>query len=117
MRIAPICATLAALLLASPAKADLASKLRKLMGYTIVDSKTIAGWRHEAKKEEGTFDGCEHGRVIVFDDNTVLTCAEYGYQYAYRPTAIILARPRTYGGKTVYDYKMVVENEIYDMRR
>ena len=101
----------------SPANADLADKLSKLVGYVIADSKTIKGWYDESEKEEGAFKGCKHGRVIVFTDNKVLTCAGYGYQYAYRPTAVILAKPTTFQGKTFYDFKMVVEDEIYDMRR
>lgn len=105
------------LLFALPAKADLADQLRKLVGYVILDSKVIAGWYDKKEKEDGTFNGCNYGRVIVFDDNTVLTCAGYGYHYAYRPTAVILAKATSHGGKTVYDYKMVVENEVYDMRR
>lgn len=112
--------SLAAVLLASasaPASADLARKLERLVGYVIVDSKTIRAWYDEEEKEEGAFKGCKHGRKIVFDDNKVLTCAQYGYQYAYRPTAIILAKPITYQGKTFYDYKMIVEDEVYDMRQ
>ena len=101
----------------SPASADFADKLGKLLGYVIVDSKTIKGWYDDSEKEEGAFKGCKHGRVIVFTDNKVLTCAAYGYQYAYRPTAVILAKSMTYQGKTFYEFKMVVEDEIYDMRQ
>jgi hypothetical protein len=101
----------------SVARADIADKMSQLIGYVIVDAKTIKGWYDDDEKGEGAFKGCKHGRVIVFADNTVLTCAAYGYQYSYRPTAVILAKAITYQGKTFYDYKMVVEDEIYDMRR
>ncbi len=97
--------------------ADLADELEDLVGYVIVDSKTIRGWHDDDENEEGAFKGCKHGRVIVFTDNKVLTCAEYGYQYAYRPTAVILAKEISYQGKSFYDYKMVVGDEVYDMRR
>lgn len=99
-------------------RADFSSKLERLVGYFIADSKTIAGWYDEDgnEKEEGSFKGCKHGRKIVFADNKVLTCAQYGYQYSYRPTVIILAKPISYQGKTVYDLKMIVGDEIYDMR-
>jgi len=103
-------------LLCGSAYADLADKLRGLVGYTIVDSKTIKGWYDDDEKEEGAFKGCKHGRVIVFTDNKTLTCAGYGYQYAYRPTAVILAKHISYQGKSYYDIKMVVEDEVYDMR-
>lgn len=112
-----------ALILLCPllAKADLADKLSKLVGYIIIDSKTIKAWYDDddgdGEKAEGSFKGCKNGRVIVFEDNKVLTCAQYGYQYSYRPTAIILAKSMAYQNTTVYEYKMVVEDEIYDMRR
>ncbi|KJV44346.1 hypothetical protein CAP42_09610 [Acinetobacter indicus] len=99
------------------ASADLADELEDLVGYTIVDSKTIKGWYDDEESEEGAFKGCKHGRTVVFTDNTTLTCSEYGYQYAYRPTAIILAKEITYQGQTLYDFKIIVEDEVYDMRR
>lgn len=105
-----------AVLSAPPAHADLANELDELVGYTIIASKTIDRWYDDDEKDD-SFNGCSHGRVIVFTDNTTLTCAEYGYQYAYRPTAIILAKEISYQGKSFYDFKMVVEDEVYDMRR
>jgi hypothetical protein len=113
----PVIALILLLSFASTARADLADKLSRLVGYVIVDAKTIKGWYDESEKEDGAFKGCKHGRVIVFTDNKALTCAEFGYQYAYRPTAIILAKSITYQGSTIYDYKMVVGDDIYDMRR
>lgn len=104
------------LLLSISAQADLADELDNLVGYTIVDSKTIQGWYDDDEKEDGAFKGCKHGRVIVFTDHKSLTCTEYGYQYAYRPTAIILAKEISYKGKSFYDYKMIVEDDVYDMR-
>ena len=103
------CIALGLILAASPANADLADELEDLVGYTIVDSKTIDGWYDEDGKKEDGFEGCAHGRTIVFTDGRILHCAEYGYQYAYRPTAIILARGSS--------FKMIVEDEVYDMRR
>lgn len=91
-------------------------ELEELVGYTIIDSKTIERWYDDDEKED-SFNGCSHGRVIVFTDGTKLTCAEYGYMYAYRPTAIIFAKEFSIKGKSIYDFKMVVEDEIYDMRK
>jgi len=99
-----------------PAYADLANELEDLVGYTIVASKTVERWYDEDEKDY-SFNGCSHGRVIVFTDGTTLTCAGYGYQYAYRPTAVILAKEISYQGKSFYDLKMVVGDEVYDMRR
>jgi hypothetical protein len=103
-------------LAALPASAKLADDLNDLVGYTITASKTINRW-YDDKKGDDTFEGCDRGRVIVFDDNTSLTCVGHGYQYVYRPIAIILTREITSKGKSFYDIKMVVGNEIYDMRR
>jgi len=103
-------------LAALPIYAKLADDLNDLVGYTITASKTINRW-YDDEKGNDTFEGCDHGRVIVFDDNTSLTCAEYGYQYVYRPTAIILTRKITAKGKSFYDIKMVVGDKVYNMRR
>jgi hypothetical protein len=97
------------LLSTPPSFADLVNKLDDLVGYTIIAKKTIKGWYDDDESEENAFKGCSHGRVIVFTDNRILTCAEYGYQYAYRPTAIILSN----GSR----YKMIVGNNVYDMSR
>ena len=104
------------LFIAMPAYADLAYELEDLVGYTIIASKTIDHWYDDDEKDD-SFNGCSHGRVIVFTDGTKLTCAEYGYQYVYRPTAVILARKIILQGKPFYDFKMIVEDEVYDMRR
>lgn len=101
---------------ALPAYADLADELEDLVGYTVIDSKTVERWYDDDEKDD-SFNGCNYDRVIVFTDGTALTCAEYGYQYAYRPTAAILAKEVNYQGKSFYDFKMVVGDEVYDMRR
>jgi hypothetical protein len=61
------------------------------------------------------FDGYSYGRVMVFDDETSLTCADYGYDYSLSPTAVILVKYFEYQGKEFYDVKMVVDDDIYDM--
>ena len=93
----------------TPAFADITSRLGRLVGYTIVASKTVAGYQDRSGKKGDSFEGCDYDRVIVFDDNRILACAGYGYQYSYRPTAIILSNGAV--------LKMIVGNEVYDMRR
>lgn len=105
---------LASLALPTIANADLADDLEDLVGYVIVAAKTVEGWR-DGRKKGDEFEGCEHGRVIVFTDGTALTCNTYSYSYSYRPTAVILAKQFKYQGRDVYDFKMVVEDEVYDM--
>jgi len=116
MKLARSIALAATFLYVPLAKADLADKLSKLTGYIIVDTKTVTARYDDGKRTEG-FEGCQFGRVIVFQDNKTLTCAQYGYQYAYRPDAVILAKPMTFQSATTYDYKMIVGDEVYDMRR
>jgi hypothetical protein len=88
----------------------------------IIASKTIDGWYSTSRDDDedgdhSSFEGCSYDRVIKFSDGTRLRCAEYGYQYAYRPTAIIFAKKLEYGGRSVVDFKMLVEDTVYDMRR
>lgn len=108
-----------ALLIAVPANAVSSGELEGLGGYTIIASKTIEGYRDggQSGKRGDDFEGCDIDRVIVFTDGTALTSAEYSYQYAYRPTAIIFAKQITNGGRAFYDFKMIVEDEVYEMRR
>lgn len=89
--------------------ADTADVLAELQGYTVVLSATIAGYKDRDGKREDSFNGCEYDRVIIFDNNKVLTCATYSYTYSYRPTATILSNGS--------GFKMVVGDAIYDMRR
>lgn len=96
--------------------ADCESLLERNIGWTIVDSKTIDGYKKENGEKEDSFEGCEHGRVIYFRDGTSATCSSYGYQYAYAPTAIILGKPVAYQGKTLTMLKMIVEGEEYDLQ-
>jgi hypothetical protein len=92
----------------APALADTADTLADYIGYTIAAKKTIVGWVDEGREKKGeAFEGCQYGRVIIFDDRTYLKCAEYGYQYAYRPEAVLLVR----SGRIV----MIVEDDAYDM--
>ncbi len=91
-----------------PALADTADVLSDYIGYTIVAEKTIVGWVDERREKKGdSFEGCDYGRIIIFDDQTYLKCSDYGYQYSHRPDAIILVR----SGRFV----MIVEDDAYDM--
>lgn len=100
---------LALLTSTTSAFADITSQLGRFVGYTIIASKTVAGYQDKNGKKSDSFEGCEYDRVIIFDDNKILTCAGYGYQYSYRPTAIILSNGSS--------FKMIVGNDVYDMTR
>jgi hypothetical protein len=89
--------------------ADLADSLDQLVGYTIIHSARVSGWYDDQGKGAEEFDGCEYGRTIVFDNNKTLTCAGYHYHYAYRPLAIVLVKGS--------EFKMIIADDVYDMRR
>lgn len=72
-----------------------------LIGYTIVDVKTI----------NGSFNGCELGKKIFFTDGTYVTCSGLGISIAIMPEAVIFARQ--YQGYTFF--KMYVDGDIYDI--
>jgi hypothetical protein len=91
-------------------------QLKLLIGWTIVDSKTIVGHVTKNGKKSDSFDGCDYGTVIVFDDDKVVTCNSYGYQYAYRPTAIIFGKSIQVSGKNHVLLKMMVNGQIYDVQ-
>jgi hypothetical protein len=82
--------------------------LNQYAGYYIIGTKTIAGYVDKDGKREDSFQGCDWGRTIVFTDDTYAVCAGYGYQYAYRPTALLLSKD----GSLV----MLVEGDKYSMR-
>ena len=85
--------------------ADLARILRRLEGWTIIHVDTI----------DGSWEGCDYGRLIKLSDGSVLKCSSYGYSYAYRPDAIVLGKSATLGGRSFLSIKLFVENEVYDM--
>lgn len=95
--------------------ADCESVLENNIGWTIIDSKTIDGYRDPGEEKKDDFEGCDYNRIIFFNDGTAVRCNSYGYQYAYNPTAIILGRTLNYKGKTYTLYKMIVEGEEYDL--
>lgn len=95
--------------------ANCESSLERYIGWTIIDSKTIDGYRKENGAKEDSFEGCDYGRIIFFRDGTSVTCNSYSYQYAYAPTAILLGKLVNYKGKTFTMLKMIVEGDEYDL--
>ena len=96
-------------LFATPAFANLGYEFKQLVGYTISHIKTVDGWYDEDGKSDNNFKGCKRGRIIIFTDKTILGCDEHSYSFSYKPEAIILQRNG--------DYKMIVGNDVYDMRK
>lgn len=94
---------------ASSASADLADKLSKFVGYTIVHEGTITGYQDDKKKRNDSFEGCEWGRRIFIDHTFQVTCNTYSYTYSFMPKVVIIAKGQT--------LKMVVGDEVYDISR
>jgi hypothetical protein len=107
----------ASVILANPSYAMLNEfQLQQMVGWTIIASKTIEGHITEEGKRSDDFEGCDFGTQIVFTDGKAVTCTGYGYQYAYRPTAIIFAKSLEYKGKNMTLMKMLVQGQFYDVR-
>jgi hypothetical protein len=98
------------LLLTAPASTSATSVdtdiLRGLKGYTILSVSSI----------EGEFEGCDYDKKIVLEDGSVFTCAEYNYMYSYHPDVVVFGKALTYQGRTFIDYKLLIEDEIFEMR-
>lgn len=107
MKLAKVIALVGVAFWAPPLQADLGYQLARYVGYTIIAVKTVAK-SVDDDGEQTSFKGCKYGRMIVFDDDKYVTCASYGYQYAYRPRAIILSNGS--------DMIMVVDNQTYQVR-
>lgn len=105
LQIGFVVAVLITPIIASPAN-DCVDELKDLEGWTIVAVRTV----------DGTFEGCDHDKLIEFTDGTELRCGEYGYHYAYRPEAVIFAKSSEFGGESYVAVKMMVEDEVFDMR-
>jgi hypothetical protein len=98
--------------LTAVASADISeSDLADLKGYTILGSWTVTGWYDPNKggKKGTSFDGCEHGRVIILDDSLTIKCSEYSYSYSYRPKAVILSDGTS--------FKMLLNGHAYSMEK
>jgi len=101
--------------ISTPSYAGCEMILEENIGWTILSSKTIAGYKDTGKNKKDDFEGCEDNRIIYFMDGTYVTCNSYGYQYAYMPKAIILGRGTKYKGKQQTLLRMVVGGDSYDV--
>ncbi|GAK33226.1 hypothetical protein JCM17846_20220 [Iodidimonas nitroreducens] len=97
------------------AHADIVDEFERLEGWYILKVKTISGYIDSDANRQDDFEGCEYGRKVLFSDGTYLTCNSYGYQYSYRPKAVIFAKVFETQGTKILLYKMLVEEKLYDM--
>ena len=87
-------------------------ELSGLVGWTIIEVKTIKGYKDDGEEEQSNWKGCKFGRRVLFSDRTTVKCASYNYQYAYYPEAVILGTKMKSGGVLL---QMCVEGELIDI--
>ena len=102
-------------LLSSNAFADVSYELEQLMGWTIVDVKTIEGHQERGEQKQIGFEGCNGDTYIYFIDGSVAQCMSLGLQLALMPKAIIFGKKTTYQGKEIIMYKMLVKEKTYSI--
>lgn len=97
------------LVLGTPASA-LACKIdiSRYVGWTIIDSGTVTGYVDKNGQEQDEFEDCEYDRILIIDNDKIVTCAEYSYSYAYRPEIVVLAKDQT--------MEACIDDEVYDIR-
>ncbi len=93
-------------LLAAPSLGAQSIDFSSLFGYIVIGTETV----------DGTFEGCSHGRTVGFDRGGSVECAEYGYQYAYRPSAAILVTTVDTGSSVAILCKLAVGADIYSVQ-
>lgn len=89
--------------------ADLADKLRPLVGWTVIHAGSVTGYIDKDGKKKDSFEGCEYGRKLIIDYQYYVTCQTYNYSYSYNPDAVLMSKSGS--------LRLVVENEIYDVSR
>lgn len=103
------------LLTAGIANADVSYQLEQLVGWTIVEVKTIEGHQEPDRPKQSGFEGCNGDTIIFFMDGTVAQCMSLGLQLSLMPKAVIFGTKTTYKGKEMILYKMLVEDNLYDI--
>ena len=79
----------------------------EIVGYTCISCSHV----------EDEFEGADFDKPVALDNGMIFTFNEYNYSYAYRPEVAIFAKSITYNGNTFNVYKLLIENELYDVER
>lgn len=102
----------------TPATALDAHDLEDLLGYTMVAHTNV----------KGDFEGADFDKLVALDNGMIFEFSTYSYTYAYRPAVAIFARTvspdelRRRGipnvsARPITLYKLVIDEEIYDVTR
>jgi len=84
-----------------------ASDLCEVVGYVVLACSNVVG----------EFEGADFGKSVSLDNGMIFTFTEYKYNYSYHPDAVVLARGATYQGRQLTIYKLVIDDETYDVTR
>jgi len=71
----------------------------------------------EVTNASGEFEGADYEKLIKLDNGMIFQFNEYNYSYSYRPDVAVLAKKVTFGGKSLIIWKLIIEDEIYDVVR
>ncbi len=104
-----------ALLIYSAASADVFYELQSMVGWTIIDSKTIVAFKEPGQVKQSGFEGCNGETIIYFMDGSAAQCSSLGLTLDIMPTAIIFGKSMNYKGKKILLYRMLVGDQMYDI--
>jgi len=78
-----------------------------LVGYTCIDCSNVVD----------EFEGADYDKPVALDNGMVFEFTDYSYTYSYRPEVAIFATKFDYEGKSYTSYKLIIEDELYDVNR
>lgn len=81
----------------------------RYVGWTITYSGNVTGYVEEDGETNTSFEGCEYDRVLIIDYDRSITCAGYGYVYAYNPEIVIISNG--------VSMQACIDDDMYAVRR
>jgi len=86
-----------------------------MVGWTIIDSKTIVSFKEPGESKQTGFEGCNGDTLVYFMDGSVVQCSSLGLALEIMPTAIIFGKVTNYKGKKITLYRMLVADQMFDI--
>lgn len=84
-----------------------ADDLEEIVGYLAVTASNVAG----------DFEGADFDKTVKLDNGMIFEFQEYKYSYSYRPRVIVFATSVTVATGKVAVYKLLIDDELYDVTR
>jgi hypothetical protein len=89
-------------------------QLEDLVGYTLIEVTAVPG----------DFEGADFDKVVKLENGMIFEFEEYNYSYSFHPDVAIFARKAEIPSKpsdkqkgSVILYKLLIEDDIYDVHR